>query len=269
MKKATILAGLVLSVSFLAATQVTQAAEDDANYLNKTRSANVEIKGATDEIIPTPPEPTPPTGPYVPVKDLGITSATDLYFDAISLSSETTNRDALYLTKAGVPISNLADEDGALPAVDVNDAYVPGFSVTDRRGTGQGWSLSLQLGDFIQTNADGSEIPHKLRGASIMFPEVTPITVASANPTVEEIPSTYSKTFHAGGEAATLMEAAKDQGKGLWEARYNSRALELSNDTTADIAPIVLSVPGDNYAGTYQADLIWNLTDTPTAAAAE
>lgn len=268
MKKEKILASLILSVSILVASQSVQAAEGDT-YTKKTGSANVEIKAGTDEITPEPPEPTPPTGPYVPVKELGITSATDLYFDAISLSSERTQREALYLTKLGTPISNLEDEEGLIPSIDLNETYVPGFSVTDRRGNGAGWNLTLQLGEFSQTNvAEGGTI-HTLKGASISFPKVEAITVASANPTIEEFPTTLEKTFSAGGQASTLMVAELGQGRGLWEARYNSRELELSNGTTATKAPIVLSVPGDNYAGTYQANLTWNLSDTPLATEAE
>lgn len=267
MKKQTMIGALALTVGILAASQVVQA-ED--TYTEKTRNANVEITGGTDEIIPTPPEPYPPTGPYVPVKELGITSATNLYFDPISLSSETTTRDALYVANDGTPISNVAGAGGVLPTVPVNgDAYVPGFSVTDRRGTGAGWSLTLQLGEFLQTDAAQGATVRKLKGATLTFPQVEPVTVATASPAANEYPTTFGKTFESGGAARVIMNAEEGQGKGLWEARYNSRELALSDGSTAVKAPIVLSVPGDNYVGTYQADMVWNLSDAPAANPAD
>lgn len=264
MKKLTILAGMTLCTCAL---MIGQAANAEDTYTNKTTTGNVTIVGGTDELKPTPPTPYPPTGPYKPVGELGISSATNLYFDDISLGSDKVTKQALYLD-AGEPISNSVKSDGSYEfqiPTDSADVYVPGYSVADRRGTGAGWNLTLQLGEFKQTNALTGETAHILRGATLSFPSVTPITVESANPSDNEIPTTTARTFEAGGDSAVLMNATKGQGKGLWEARYNSRELAYSNSSISTKAPIELTVPGDNYKGTYQANLTWSLADSPVS----
>lgn len=267
MKTKTLVTGLLLS-AVLVTTGQTAHAEETAQGLNKTGSANVELTPGSDIIVPPTTDPNPPTGPMLPVKDLGITSATDLYFDAISLTSTTTTRDALYIKSDGTPISNVAPKDGSLADIPQDGtAYVPGYSVTDRRGTGAGWNLTLTLGDFVEQNVAEGATAHTLKGAQLSFPQVTSITTADASGSLA--PSTVKQTFEAGGSAKVLMSAAKDQGMGLWEARYNSRELTLSNGTTTEKQPIQLSVPGNNYAGQYKATLTWDLADAPTAAAAE
>lgn len=110
--------------------------------------------------------------------------------------------------------------------------YTPGYSVTDRRGTGAGWNLTLTLGDFVEQNVASDDTEHTLKGAQLSFPEITPNTTKDASHSVA--PTSFAKTFDAGGTAKVLMSAAKDQGMGLWEARYNSRALELSDGSTTE-----------------------------------
>lgn len=269
MKTKTMLTGLLLSTVLVTVGQ-TAHAEETPQGLNKQGSANVELTSGSEVIKPDPIKPYPPTGPMLPVKDLGITSATDLYFDAISLTSSTSTRDALYIKADGTPISNVVPDGGSLVDVpidgEVPGAYVPGYSVTDRRGTGAGWNLTLTLGDFVQQVESGATA-HTLKGAQLKFPQVTPITTADASSSVA--PSTLTQTFDAGGSAKVLMSAAKDQGMGLWEARYNSRALTLTSGETTEVEPIQLSVPGNNYAGQYKATLTWDLADAPMATAAE
>lgn len=265
MKTNTLVGGLLLSAVILTVGQTAQA--EEAQGLTKTGSANVELTSGSDIVTPEPTEPYPPTGPMLPVKDLGITSATDLYFDAIALTSTTSKRDALYVGTNGTPISNVIPDGGSLAEVPVDgSAYVPGYSVTDRRGTGAGWNLKLTLGDFVEQNVAEGSTAHTLKGAQLSFPEVTPNTTKDAAGSAA--PVTFNKTFDAGGSAKVLMSAAKDQGMGLWEARYNSRALAVSGGTT-EVKPIQLSVPGNNYAGQYKATLTWDLADGPAASSAE
>ncbi len=266
MKKSFIIAGLVVSTGLLAVTQVAHAEED-----GRTRSTtgNVNVVGGTTTIIPDPVEPFPGTGPYLEVGDLGISSATNLYFDDIELGSAESKRAALYLNE-GAPITNKQDADGEFTAdvpVDSRDVYVPGYSVSDRRGTGAGWNLTLQLGEFNQTDAVVGEEANVLRGATLSFPVVTPVTVATATTEADEVPTTRAVTFNAGGDSAVLMSAKVGQGKGLWEARYNSREITYVDGTNSVIAPVELTVPGDNYKGAYQANLTWTLSDEPITEA--
>lgn len=266
MKIKTLLSGLLLSAVMLSTGQIVQA-EETAQGLNKTGTANVELTYGSDIVTPPQTEPYPPTGPMLPVQDLGITSATDLYFDAIALTSTTSTRDALYVKTDGTPISNVAPSGGSLADIPTDgSAYVPGYSVTDRRGTGAGWNLTLALGEFTEQNVAEGETAHTLKGAQLSFPQVTPNTTKDA--TDSSAPMTMNQTFDAGGVAKILMSAAKDQGMGLWEARYHSRALEISGGITTEVQPIQLSVPGNNYAGQYKATLTWNLADSPTTQSA-
>ncbi len=269
MKKSLILAGLVVSTGLLVGTQVAHAKEVDSFGT----TGNVNIVGGSEVITPEPVEPFPPTGPYQPVGPIGISSATDLYFDDIELGSAEAKRAALYLDN-GVPITNKLDTDGKFEAIvltDSKDVYVPGYSVTDRRGTGDGWHLKLELDDFEDVGGSANV----LRGASLFFPSVTPVTNETSTAGADEAPVALEVEVKAGGAAVILMTAeGKDeatgkpgQGKGLWEARYNSRELMYENGSTSTIAPIELTVPGDNYVGTYQANLTWTLSDEPVSEA--
>lgn len=275
MKKNKIITSLILTTGIvLAAEKISYAADND---LNRERSANVEItEGSGGDANPI--DPYPPTGPIVPVVgSLGISSATDLYFDAIPLSSSKVTRDALYLRKDNAtgevsPISNITGENGNLPEVpsDAN-TYVPGYSVIDTRGTGAGWTLTLTLGDFIQQNVASDATAQTLKGATLSFPQVDAITNKDAVGVENKDPKVSAQILTAGDTSSKVLMAASNQGEGMgmWEARYHSRELTLSDDTVVAKAPIQLTVPGNNYAGVYKADLTWNLTDTPRATNAQ
>lgn len=263
MKTKTLFTGFLLSSVFLIAGPISHAEET-----TQTGSASVEITSGSDIIIPDPIQPSPPTGPMLPVKDIGISSATDLHFDSISLTSKTVIRDALYIRSDGTPISNLMNDGSSLADIPQDGStYVPGYSVTDRRGTGAGWSLTLTLGGFVEQNVPAGNTARTLKGVQLTFPKVAPITTSEVSDDLA--PITASQTFDAGGSAKVLMSATKDQGMGLWEARYNSRQVALTDGTTTAKQPIQLSVPGNNYAGKYKATLTWNLADAPTGTEAE
>lgn len=264
MKKVQIITGIVLSTGLIFGAQKAHAADDD-QYLTEKGNANVQITSGEDDITPDPVQPFPTTGPILPVKDLGITSATNLYFDAIALSTSTVTRDALYVrydkdAGTSTPISNIGTP---LPDVKTDGTdLVPGFSVTDRRGTGEGWDLQLTLGDFTEQNVAEGKTAKTLRGAKLLYPVVTPLS--NFETPVDERPVTLSQEFNAGDTGAkSVMKASAGQGKGMWEARYNSRAIQYAANNVADVSPIQLQVPSDNYAGSYQAVMSWNLVAGP------
>lgn len=249
---------IVLSTCLIGMSLVSQHVFAEDTDTTKTGSANVELTAGTDEIIPTPPS-EPSTGPYDKVGALGITSATNLYFDPIALNTDPATREALFLTKDQTPISNVPNTNGQLETLDPSNMYVPGYSVTDRRGTGAGWTLTTSLGEFKDESQTKT-----LKGATLSFASVTPITSKTAgNPSA---PTVSTPTLTAGGASSILMEAKKDTGLGIWEAQYPSRTLD---GVITQKAPITLYVPGDNYAGTYLATLTWNLNDAPTTDSAQ
>lgn len=264
MKKSLSILGISMCAIPLLAVQTVHA-EDGP--LNADKTAQVQLTGGGTV---TPPEtnPYPPVGPNQPVTTFGISSASNLYFDPISLTAGKTTKDALYYSidtqGTETPISNVAN-DGTLPDVPTTadgsgkpQAYTPGYSVTDLRGTGSGWTLSLQLGEFKDNPANST---HTIKGATLSFPSVNAITSDDVTYNSSLAPVAFAQTFAAGGASANLMSADTGKGMGYWEARYNSRELTYSDNSKSVVAPIQLTVPGDNYAGNYTADLTWTLAD--------
>lgn len=110
------------------------------------------------------------------------------------------------------------------------------MTVDDNTGSGAGWHVTAQLGDF----SDGS---HSLSGATLhMIPTGTKTdsgTAATAD----------SVDLKAGDTAATtVFDAAKDAGMGT---------------STTSLAGSTLDIPAASYAGTYTANLTYTLTAGP------
>lgn len=120
---------------------------------------------------------------------------------------------------------------------DATDTYTgTNLSVDDDTGTGNGWHVTAQLGDF----SDGAS--HSLAGAAL--------NVNSASGSIADTTTATSATLTSGGAAATVFNAAAGKGMG-------TAATDLSGTT--------LDLPTAAYAGNYSAALTYTLTSGPTA----
>lgn len=119
--------------------------------------------------------------------------------------------------------------------------YVVKTQVTDKRGQGSGWTLSV-----AQTKTLTNEHSQELKGAAITFPEAE---LSTGNPTLEAAP--LAKGIVLTSTPQPIMIAAKDSGMGSWLSGF-----------TKENAPS-LKVPSGNYVGSYQGELTWSLIDAP------
>ncbi|WP_265459933.1 WxL domain-containing protein [Enterococcus sp. HY326] len=146
--------------------------------------------------------------------------------------------------------------------------------VTDVRGTGSGWTLSVCQEEQFKTSdgetLDGAELSF---GAS--WPNST-VTDRSQEPTIFQ--DVIRMTV---GETQTIATASPTQGAGTWSISFGNSTNNLAPIMDADGAPVVhetlgkplyqnsaiqLSVPGraEKVAGkTYQTELTWILSELP------
>lgn len=126
---------------------------------------------------------------------------------------------------------------GASQTVSAQTVDAP-VSVSDLRGTGAGWDVSVTRTAF-QT-ADGS---HTLNGVLTL-----PAGTASATANDSKAPTTNQVVVN--DQAASVESAATGSGLGSW-------------DDTLDAKGVTLQIPNGAYAGAYTSTLTWTLADAP------
>ncbi|MGC5455860.1 WxL domain-containing protein [Enterococcus faecium] len=218
-KKTSLLMGLS-SILLITIVQENAYAEDKV----KTTDGKIEIlTGDGTEVIPPIEEPSEPgTGDKGP---LSLDYISNLDFGKIKLSSgETTTK-----------VSGPTDPEGNM--------LTKGLQVSDLRGTGAGWKVSIGLSAFSGTE----DQTHTLKGAKVVLPEGA---ITTNNEDKKNGPVSNAKTIEAGGDASTIFIANKNQGMGTWFSKWDPEEVKLV-------------VPGGQYADKYTAKLTWTLSDTP------
>jgi len=113
----------------------------------------------------------------------------------------------------------------------------PFVQVSDFRGTGQGWVLQVKASEFIN---DENKV---LKGAELSLPAGT-VSPYGENQSIKP----ESKAVVLSNELAEIMVATQDGGMGTWANEFDKES-------------VTLTVPSGNYAGDYQAEITWTLTD--------
>jgi len=190
----------------------------------KTTNGNVEIlAGDGSEVVPPIEEPSEPgTGDKGP---LSLDYISNLDFGKVKLSSGET------ITEVSGPTNT----EGTM--------LTKGLQVSDLRGTGAGWKVTIGLSTFAGTE-DQTRV---LKGAKITLPLGT---LSTNNEDKNNVPTSFAKTIEAGGDSAEIFTATKNQGMGTWFSKWDPKEVKLS-------------VPGGQYADKYVANLTWTLSDTP------
>ena len=128
----------------------------------------------------------------------------------------------------------------------------PFIQVTDRRGTGEGWSVTASASEFEATVDE--ETKETLPGSVITFAngEVVSTSTSEAPNPVEQV------VLRTGGDAAEVVTASVDSGLGSWVNRWFPSEEASTNDN------VTLEVPaGAATAGQHTATIAWTLTDAP------
>lgn len=153
---------------------------------------------------------------------------------------------SLSITDPDVGAFALIQMDG--DAIKTSTASLAAFSVTDARGSGAGWHVTVQATQFTEWdgNAYVASSPKTLHSGSLSLSQPTVTADAdtgSAVPTVNAGPYVID-----GGSAMTIASAALDQGMG----RYDFGATTFT-----------LSVKPDRYAKTYRSDVTISVVTAP------
>ncbi|APB32040.1 WxL domain-containing protein [Vagococcus teuberi] len=135
------------------------------------------------------------------------------------------------------------------------------INIQEISGNAPGWSLTAQLGDFV--NSDSSKV---IKGTQLFYPNVTPTTTtigdtSSIQPKSVGMEKAFSdgvsegQVINGGGDPVTIADAAKGTGYGSWTFNYAMDSVELK-------------IPAGNLADAYTANLTYTLADKPTTAGA-
>lgn len=204
----------VVSVGVLSSTVVS------AEELNPAKSqATVEIKPGDTKKPTDPIDPEEPDKPTGQVGNLTIDYVSSLDFGSFQLQS-------------GAVILKANQERQKNPNV----------QVTDKRGTGEGWTLTV-----AQTQEFKSAEGHTLAGAKLTLPAGN---LKTNNINNNNAPT--PKTVVVNADSNVVMLAEKGQGLGTWLDQF------AREQTT-------LEIPSGNYAGSYESELTWTLSNAPQA----
>lgn len=130
----------------------------------------------------------------------------------------------------------------------------PMIQVSDKRGTGQGWSVTAKASLF--TNEEGLE---SLQGAKIIFMNGEAVSESQHHSGAPD--SNPEVILHTGGDAALVVSAPVNKGLGTWINRWlptGGTESAVTNDN------VMLDIPsGSATIGKHKAIITWTLTDAP------
>ncbi|EOL45213.1 WxL domain-containing protein [Enterococcus caccae] len=221
MKKLSILSLLAI-ISLNVVGTATAFAEGEVEVEEKKASSHIKVgiepgddSESTNPIDPEDPE-NPGEGGTGQTGSLTIDTVTDLDFGTFKLTS---NEKILTANK--------------------EKKKNPTAQVTDKRGTGAGWTLQVAISDFSSTEK------HVLKGAQLSIPKGE---IKTNNIDNSVAPETFS--LNVNKDPQTIMLAAKDKGLGTWADSYDKKDTQLM-------------IPAGNFAGEYGATLTWTLSNAP------
>ncbi|EOW2627329.1 WxL domain-containing protein [Enterococcus faecalis] len=223
MKKLFLGTSLLLTTLFVSVQTTHAEMKSEAESKNTVKT----VVGETTE--PTPPvDPTDPEKPN-PDPDPGTGNIGPLTIDYVSSidfgEQEIKEKETIYNAKTEHP-------------------YV---QVTDRRGTGAGWTLKASIDEF--NNEDKTKT---LKGAELSLKNGT---IKSTSGNVSEKPQGYDVNLNK--DLQVIMQAGTDQGMGTW--------LDVFSGAKDNNANIQLKVPAGSAKAkqSYSSVIHWELTDAP------
>lgn len=124
------------------------------------------------------------------------------------------------------------------------------LSITDNSGTGDGYNVSVQLGNFTSFDDAGNPTGHTLPSAILSVKAANAVASNTSAGTVDSTPTASSVDLIAGTSTAAgvVLTAAKGQGMGTYTT-------DLYTGTT-------LKVPNAQYAGNYVAPITYTVGNT-------
>ncbi|MEH7451566.1 WxL domain-containing protein [Gottfriedia acidiceleris] len=201
-------------------------------------------KGSITFVAGTGPvTPVDPTNPIEPLEPSGPTDPTD---------PPTGNAGSLtldYVSSVDFGVNEISNKTEVYSA----KSKKPFIQVSDRRGTGAGWSVTAKASKFTNGTADS------LPGAIITFKNGSVISLSTSGSPV----STETIALNTDGStASTVVSASSGNGYGTWVTRWLGPNPEVNDGALND--NVTLTIPaGSATIGNHEATITWTLTDAP------
>lgn len=220
MKKTILVTGLSL-VSILAVGQVSHAEEavkGSANGQGATSYGSIELTPDSDSGT-APLIPTTPDGKTGNVGELTIDNVSPFVFGTQKLTGK---KATFYST--------------------TTDGNV---QVTDKRGTGVGWTVQVRSSDFV----DSQNATNILKGAQVNIPVGT---ISSDTDNSSTAPTASAVALNT--TDTTIFNAAAQSGLGSWVDKF---------DGTTNESKVSIEIPAGSMKGSYVSTITWTLSDAP------
>ncbi|WP_088012278.1 WxL domain-containing protein [Gottfriedia acidiceleris] len=190
-----------------------------------------------------PVTPVDPTNPIEPLEPSGPTDPTD---------PPTGNAGSLtldYVSSVDFGVNEISNKTEVYSA----KSKKPFIQVSDRRGTGEGWSVTAKASKFTNGLVDS------LPGAIITFKNGSVISLtASGSPVATETIALNTD----GSTASPVVSASQGKGFGTWVTRWLGPNPEVNDGALND--NVTLTIPaGSATIGNHEATITWTLTDAP------
>jgi len=172
--------------------------------------------------------------------EFGVAGTMDIYVDSTAMIGGSLSMTAMTVGDfAGTTLSGAATTNTATPS---------NFSVTDARGTGAGWNITVQATQFKEWDGTAYVTGGKTLAVSSLS---MPAPTVAANGTTSPVPSILAGPYTIDtGAAVKISSAVLNTGMG----RY---------DYTQDPAGLTLSIPANTYATLYRSEVTVSAVSGP------
>ncbi|WP_271004824.1 WxL domain-containing protein [Listeria seeligeri] len=232
--KKPIIVGIVCvgSLTLMAPTAFAVTSEGDSK-------ASVNFKAGTGIVNPV--DPTDPTQPLDPIDPSNPTDPGTGNTGSLTLD---------YVSSVSFGEQEVSSSEQTYSAT----SRKPFIQVSDRRGTGKGWSVTATASSF-QDEDDASS----LAGATLSFKNGES---ASASTTTSSPTASQNVNLPTDGTSIVKVVSAKEtEGKGTWINRWFGAT---PDDTDSLNDNVKLTIPGGSATlGSHEATISWTLSDAP------
>lgn len=273
MKHIKLITASLLSVGILGAGATTVFADSIADS-----KATVDFAVDNNPVDPTNPEvvdPTNPDQPEVPVdpgtdpgegsggsgtKSFHINWISNFKFGTINLASNGMEAWAQPTTLTWK--SEAEGGNGASPTSNL----APFLQVTDNRGTGTGWNVSVSGTEFAELDENGDPTTKTLKGAKIFLNGAQIVGVDTSPDSIAPAALNAAGTtdiLDAGAQGVPVFSADANKGQGTWSVTWGASADKTTYQANQGVKLTVPSTSTPKVNTKYQADLTWTLVDAP------
>lgn len=275
MKQIKLITASLLSLGILGTGTATVFADSVADS-----KATVDFAVDNDPVDPTNPEvvdPTNPDQPEVPVdpgtdpgegsggsgtKSFHINWISNFNFGTIKLASNGMQAWAQPTTLTWK--SEAEGGNGATPTSNL----APFLQVTDNRGTGTGWNVSVSGTDFAVLDENGEATSTILKGAKIFLSGPQIVGVDTSPNSIAPIALNATGTTNlldTGAQGVPVFSAEANKGQGTWSVTWGASADKTTYQANQGVKLTVPSTSTPKVNTNYQSNLTWTLVDAPAS----